>query len=88
MGGGNGEAGVTPFLLCLSQLHLELAAHCCRGAEVKAGVDVWVCVCVHKLVLLWDFFLGTPGIQKRKKIMGQGSHRTGNEWDGSQMSLI
>lgn len=55
--------------------YLELAAHCCRGAEVVS----W-CVCVHKLVLLWDFFLETPGIQKRKR--GKAATEWGFGWMG------
>ena len=70
--GGNVETGLTPFLFHLSQLILELATHCSRRAEI-AGWGVCVLARLFHLV----FFLGTPGVQRKKETMGQCSHRMG-----------
>lgn len=48
-----------------SQLILEVVARCCR-----AGVGWYVCS--HSCsTLCWDFFLGTPGSQERRRAHGQ-----------------
>lgn len=50
-----------------SQLILEVVARCCR-----AGVGWYVCS--HSCsTLCWDFFLGTPGSQERRRAHGQCS---------------
>lgn len=50
-----------------SQLILEVVARCCR-----AGVGWYVCS--HSCsTLCWDFFLGTPGSQGRRRAHGQCS---------------
>lgn len=84
--GENGETGSTPFLFPLSQLDLELGAHCSRRRRLWAGV----CVLTGLSYVLLGFLPGdTWDPEKEENCEAVQPQNEGlDEWDASQLSLI
>lgn len=80
VGGAQGDSfSMTPFLLQLSQPHLELAARCCRGAELVG----WGCVFTG-----WSCSAGISSwghLASRKGNLGARQPHSGglDEWDAT-----